>query len=272
MTEFAKHVKSIGIPYWYVLGNHDQYKPKDSKYHALQSFSIENLKVFDTTENIDDITIVPYVQDTTSFPTDTNRICITHNTFTGADYGFKLENFGIDSDKVSADIIISGHIHKKQTFGKVIYTGTPIAHNASDVDEIKSLLLLETSTLKQTWIDSPFPMWKSLDVTLSNVLNIDGVNAYISNKTDNKNKWIVKIHGPKDEINSYIKSEKYEKTSKDRNLIVKIIDTDNNKRPKIAINATSPLDIISEYVDKIYDGGIDKQLIIRKAQDIMKKI
>lgn len=272
MKEFSNHVKNIDAPYWYVLGNHDQYKPKDSKYHALQSFNISNLKVFDSVENIDDITIVPYVQDTSLFPINTNRICITHNTFTGADYGFKFENFGIDSDKVSADIIISGHIHKQQTFGKVIYTGTPIAHNASDVDEVKSLLLFETSTFQKTWINSPFPMWKSLDITISSTLSLDGIDAYISQKTDNINKWVIKIHGPKDEINSYLKGEKYARTSSGKNLMIKIVDTDGNKRAKITINSTSPLDVINEYVEKVYDGGIDKQLIIRKAQDIIKNL
>ena len=51
ISEFKMHVERITAkrPYWYVLGNHDQYKPKDAKYHALQCFNINNFTIFDKT-------------------------------------------------------------------------------------------------------------------------------------------------------------------------------------------------------------------------------
>jgi len=86
IKEFADHIVNVTetAPYWYVLGNHDQYKPKDSKYHALQSFiNFKNFTVFDSITHLEDlgITIVPYVQNFDDFPLETQRICITHNTF-----------------------------------------------------------------------------------------------------------------------------------------------------------------------------------------------
>ena len=196
MTEFKKHVDTITMarPYWYVLGNHDQYKPKDSKYHALQCFSQNELfRVFDKPRtDILDITIIPYVQKFDDFPLDTNRICITHNTFIGADYGFRREDCGIDAERVSADIIISGHIHKRQSFGKVIYPGTPVAHNASEVDETKGLLLIDTATYEQEFIESPFPAWKSLDLTISDEFSLKDLHESILTIA-NVHKWILKI-------------------------------------------------------------------------------
>ena len=69
LKEFKDHVHNCtfgtGARYWYVLGNHDQYKPKDNKYHALQMFEHDpNIKVFDKVEHFIQygITVVPYVQ------------------------------------------------------------------------------------------------------------------------------------------------------------------------------------------------------------------
>src|SRR5210317_745108 len=127
VTEFKNHVSGVtklGIPYYYILGNHDCYKPDDSKYHALQPFDIENFHVIDEVTDVGNMTMVPYIHDFDKFPTQTKSICVAHQQFVGCDYGYYRPDIGVDADKVSADIIISGHIHKRQMFGKVIYPGT----------------------------------------------------------------------------------------------------------------------------------------------------
>jgi DNA repair exonuclease SbcCD nuclease subunit len=277
MKEFKDHIDNIvsnDITYWYVLGNHDQYKPKDNKYHALQSFvQHERFVIFDKPRtDILDITIVPYVQNFADFPLDTNKICITHNTFIGADYGFRREDCGIDADKVSADIIVSGHIHKRQTFGKVVYPGTPVAHNATDVDEIKGLLLFDTETLGQLFIQAPFPAWRSLEFQLGQQLSVDEMHTKISSSVDNTNKWIVKISGPKTELLSYFKSKKYNELVSKNNIVIKSNMIDSTKQSRVKIEASSPNSIVSDYVNKVYSGSIDKQLIIQKAQEIINNL
>lgn len=277
MKEFSDHIDAVTrfSPYWYVLGNHDQYKPKDNKYHALQSFKDrKDFIIFDqprTDLDAINITIVPYVQDFADFPLDTNKICITHNTFIGADYGFRREDCGVDAARVSADVIISGHIHKRQTFGKVIYPGTPVAHNASEVDEVKGLLLLDTSTSEQRFIQSPFPRWRSLEFTVSENFSIDDLHTGIKS-VDSVNKWIVKITGPKSEISSYLRSKRYLDLIKDKNIVIKSNLIDSEKNSRVKIQASSPSTIVSEYVEKVYTGTLDKQLIIRKAQDIINSL
>jgi DNA repair exonuclease SbcCD nuclease subunit len=277
MKEFNDHINNIvsnDVTYWYVLGNHDQYKPKDNKYHALQSFyQHERFVVFDKPRtDILDITIVPYVQNFADFPLDTNKICITHNTFIGADYGFRREDCGIDADKVSADIIISGHIHKRQTFGKVVYPGTPTAHNATDVDEVKGLLLFDTETFGQLFIQAPFPAWRSIELELGQQLSIEDLHKSLQSTLDNTNKWILKLTGPKFELTSYLKSKKYTDLISDKNVIVKSNLIDAEKQNRVKIEASSPSKIVSEYVDKVYSGSLDKQLIIRKAQEIINNL
>jgi len=273
IKEFADHIVNVTetAPYWYVLGNHDQYKPKDSKYHALQSFiNFKNFTVFDSITHLEDlgITIVPYVQNFDDFPLETQRICITHNTFIGADYGFRREDCGVDADRVSADIIISGHIHKRQNFGKVIYPGTPVAHNASEADETKGLLLVDTSSLQSEFIPAPFPAWKSKNFKIAESFTLNDLHKEISS-LDLVNKWIIKISGPRAELTQYLKSKKHLDSIEGKNTVIKLDLVDAEKQNRVKIQASSPSLIVSEYVDKVYNGSLDKQLIIRKAQEII---
>lgn len=277
MEEFRRHVSTITAnrPYWYVLGNHDQYKPKDNKYHALQPFAgMNNLVIFDEIRNLNshDITVVPYVQKFEDFPRSTNRVCITHNTFIGADYGFKREDCGINADKINADIIISGHIHKRQSFGNVIYPGTPYAHSANDVDQTKGLLLFDTATYEQKFIESPFPKWRSIEFEIDQLNNVAHLHTMLDTELDSVNKWILKVAGPKAELSAYFKSKKYFDLIKGKNVVVKTNPTDSDKQNRVQIKSSTVNDIISEYVDKVYNGGADKSLIIQKAQEIIKNI
>lgn len=276
LKEFEDHVRGCLCNtkrYWYVLGNHDQYKPKDSKYHALQVFSLHRFRVFDTVQNIEDkITVVPYVQKFEDFPTQTLPIVITHNTFIGADYGFKREDCGIDADKVNADIIISGHIHKRQEFGNVVYPGTPYAHNANDVDQTKGLLLFNTETYDKKFIESPFPRYRGLEFEVSQDTTMTDIHKSLVSQLDDKDNWIIKVKGPKTELSAYFKSKKYLDLIKGKKVISKSIPSDSEKQSRVKIKSSSPQEIISEYINKVYDGSLDKSLIIQKAQQIIKDL
>lgn len=271
LKEFGDHVSRItskGFKYWYVLGNHDTFTPKDSKYHALQTFSIPGLTIFDKTTELEGITIVPYVAKHEDFPLQTQPICITHNTFIGADYGFKREDCGVNADKVSADIIISGHIHRRQTFGKVNYPGTPFACSSNDVDQTKGVLLFNTENYEQTFIESPFMRWRSVEFEVTASNPIQNLHELLKVELNTTDKWIVKASGPKVELMAYFKSKIFLDLIKDKKIVTKATPTDKNKQ-KVQIKATSIEDIMSEYVDKIYDGSLDKQLILRKINDII---
>lgn len=270
LTEFKQHVERITLkcPYWYVLGNHDTFTPKDSKYHALQCFNINNFTIFDKTTELEGITIVPYVAKYEDFPLQTQAICITHNTFIGADYGFKREDCGVNADKVSADIIISGHIHRRQTFGKVNYPGTPFACSANDVDQTKGILLFNTENYEQIFIESPFMRWRSVEFEVTASNPIQNLHELLKVELNTADKWIVKASGPKVELTAYFKSKIFLDLIKDKKIVTKATPTDKNKQ-KVQIKATSIEDIMSEYVNKIYDGSLDKQLILRKINDII---
>ena len=69
---------------------------------------------------------------------------ICHQTFNGATYedGFFAED-GVDPNLIAQKMVISGHIHKSQEFGKVWYPGSPRWRTLSDANMTKSLWILD---------------------------------------------------------------------------------------------------------------------------------
>lgn len=277
LSEFRKHVLDItelGIHYRYVLGNHDQYKPNDSKYHALESFKgIENFIVVDKPWNstVENITWVPYIADYKQFPLDTLPIVIAHQTFVGADYGYYRPDVGVDADKVKADMIISGHIHKRQMFGKVVYPGTPFAQGADDVNQQKGLMLFDTETYEYSFIKSPFPSYTGLTYELTQDQNVDTMHASIASQLNGKDMYILDIIGPKAEIIAYMDSKRFKDLKAKNSIRVKpeYIDRQKTLGKQIKVNSIS--DIVNEYIDQVYDGTLDKGIIKSKAIEILEK-
>lgn len=269
LSEFKAHVAACTVPYIYVLGNHDMYKPNDSKYHALQPFDIPHMKIIDKIEDVDGVTYVPYQHSIADFPLDTLPICVAHQTFVGADYGYYRPDVGVDADKVSAEIIISGHIHKRQSFGKVVYPGTPYAHDLNDINQSKGLMLFDTSNYKYDFIDSPFPGWRGFKLNMSDFSSTDELHDTVVDSIDQSNHWVVDISGPKAELSAYIVSKKLSKLQEDFSLRIRPAYTDSTKIQTKKIKAVSMDSIVHEYIDTIYEGTIDRGLLKKKATQLL---
>lgn len=276
MSEFRKHAVEIAslASYIYVLGNHDMYKPNDSTYHALQTMvDIPKFHVVDKVKSFEKagITVVPYQPDAKNFPTTTLPICIAHQTFMGADFGFYRPEDGVDPKTISADIIISGHIHKRQMFDKVIYPGTPYAQNVDDINQSKGLMLLDSETYEYTFIDSPFPRWKGLRFDIRE-MSINDVHEDLERELNNTDNWVIEITGPKTEILGYINSKQFLMIKEDRSIRIKPEYTDTLKRENTQIKSITPSNIVEEYIDKIYSGTLDKGKIKTIAQKILNEV
>lgn len=276
LEEFRQHVltvtKEYGTEYVYVLGNHDQYRPKDAKYHALQNFrEISGLTIIESVTELHGMTFVPFLPEFTEFPLETKPICVAHQTFIGADYGYKREDVGVNADAVSADYIISGHIHKKQEFGKVVYPGIPYAQNINDVDQHKAILLFDTSTYKKQWLDSPFPVWRSLSFSFDSENNLDSLVKLLKEKLNSKDHFVLDLHGPKAEIDAALRSKKYSKATDGHSVLPRMHATDKNKQ-QIKIQSKTAKTILSEFVDVVYKGSVPKNELSAKVQEIYKEV
>lgn len=271
VSEFSSHVKRITkkIQYIYVLGNHDMSSPRENTYHALQAFkdTYKNFTVIDSIIHREDIgiTFVPYLPDHSTFPTHTLPICIAHQTFIGCDFGGYKPEYGVDSNEVSAEIIISGHIHKKQSFGNVFYPGTPYSQNLKDVGQVKGVHIFDTGTYKVDFIKSPLPSWHSLSVDITDVKSTISYIENSINKTDN---WIIVFNGPRKEIISLFNSKEWKQLCQDAHVSTRTNYTDSNKVERVRINTYTVTDIFEEYIDKVYTGGLDKDLIKKTTRQL----
>jgi DNA repair exonuclease SbcCD nuclease subunit len=276
MTEFRHHVDFVmdntDAQYLYILGNHDTYKPNDSKYHALKPMMgiHERFRVIEKRFDLDNITFVPYIHNPANFPKDTKEICVAHQTFIGADYGYMRPEDGVDPELVCAELIISGHIHKRQNFGKVYYPGTPFAQDAKDMDQIKGIILLETTSYEQVFIPSPLPKWRHLAYIISPELSLEDIHLDIAANINVVDHWVLELTGTKTEIMGYLNSKKYLEAIKGVDIKPKHNFIDKDKR-KIKIDSLSMETIFAQYIDKVYSGNLDKNKLKNIALEVLNE-
>lgn len=278
MTEFMRHVDEClrVSPYVYLVGNHDMYKPNDSKYHALGHLigKIPNFYVVEEARDLFDMTFVPYIFDPNAFPRSSLPICVTHQTFKGADYGDITTKDGVDPDIISGcQLIVSGHIHKRQTIRsqggiEVRYVGSPFSQSVSDINQVKGISIIDTETFEEKFIESPLPMWKGLKYDINPSFSLDQLHEDLTYQLNDKDHWVVEITGPKAEIVGYLGSKEAKTLFLDKDVKIKTVFTDKEKK-KVRIEAVSLNHIISEYIDKVYSGSIDKDLLKRKAFEML---
>lgn len=274
ISEFKKHVRDIvrdGTEYFYVLGNHDQHKPGDSKYHALQGIDgINNFHVFDKIVETEGITYVPYTHNPEEFPKIKTQLCVAHQTFIGCDYGFFRPEEGVKGPDTGAELIISGHIHMRQQFDNVIYPGTPYAQNLNDINQSKGLLLFDASSYVCEYVESPFPLYKGLKFDLRET-SVDDLHTYTVSQINTTDHWVLDLTGSKVDINGYINSQEFNDLRGNADIRIRTSYTDKNKQRK-RIQGITIQSVIKEYIDNIYDGTLDKQVLYNKALKTLEKV
>ena len=287
LTELRYHfdyVLSLGIPVVYVVGNHDCSRPNDMKYHALQSMIglNPNLHIIDKPQDLYGMTFVPYIHKPEDFPKQTLPICVAHQTFKGADYGDITTKDGVDASSINgAEIIISGHIHKRHRLltakgtgsrgPEVVYIGSPFSQNASDINQVKGVSIIDTETYAEEFITCPLPVWKGVKYELSPTFTAEEMHQELMETLNDKDHWVVEISGPKAEIIGYLGSKKGKSITVGRDVKIKTIFTDKEKK-QVRIEATSLSSIISQYIDKVYNGSIDKDLLKSTAGQVLQSL
>lgn len=145
---FSESIETIVL-----LGNHDMVNTSNSKIHSLKMFhriKKENLKIVDSPRVIGNFAFMPYYHNNKEFTEAANnlaklntKVLICHATLAGSKFenGFYAPD-GVNPDEVNFPLIISGHIHSRQRFGKVIYPGTAMWLTNSDINQEKGIWLV----------------------------------------------------------------------------------------------------------------------------------
>lgn len=269
LSELQNHFKTITqtTEAIYVLGNHDMFRPRDNAYHAFQTFNIPNLTIVDKPTILHDMSFVPFM--VADFPSITTEICFAHQTFTGADYGELRADDGVDPSTVDAEIIISGHIHKRQFVDKVIYPGSPVAYDANDIDQDKGLMLFDSDTYKYEFIESPFPNWYRATYN-TNDNTVDEILQQFNEKLNPKDNYILELEGYKADVNYLVESKKFQEYKS--KYKIRVIPTYlDKKKETVSLKSFTVNDIVSEYIDKVYKGTIDKVTLKDRLTTIIEE-
>lgn len=138
-----------------LIGNHDLANSGNDKYksNALNVFNLmkkRNLHIVEYPQVHGCIGYVSYMHDQAEFVRVANslkdqgaKVLVCHQDWNGSQYesGYYAPG-GVDPDSLDYPLIIGGHIHKRQRFGKVILPGTARWITSSDANEPKGLWLV----------------------------------------------------------------------------------------------------------------------------------
>lgn len=143
-----------------LVGNHDMASNQENAAHALLGFKRvgrrwKNIKIVDLPRVEGIYGYMPYIHDGNTFIDLANglvshgaKILVCHQSFAGSQFeSGTYDSNGIDPSGINFNLIISGHIHKRQVItgnGKtIIYPGTPKWDTMSDANEDKGIWLYE---------------------------------------------------------------------------------------------------------------------------------
>jgi len=162
--------------FWFP-GNHDLfYKDKRDVHSSMFGKHIPGVTVIDTVTTIDGVTLVPWLiaEEWKSMKSINSRYVFGH---------FELPKFYMNAmvqmpdhnelqaeDFTGPDYVFSGHFHKRQQSGKVIYIGNAFPHNFSDTwDDDRGMMVLEWGGEPKfiNWEDCP----KYRTIKLSDLLD-----------------------------------------------------------------------------------------------------
>lgn len=172
LNTYYKYFKSSKLEHILLVGNHDLFN-LDSEEHSLETLKeLSNVTVVDGAQySSDDLVYMPYVHSIENLKKDLDlgfkkKILFAHLEVKDFDYGngHICESGLTLEDLKDYELVISGHFHKHQTKGNLVYLGTPFSHSFGEANQDKFLAVLDTETLKLEYIGTPFPRHISLDV------------------------------------------------------------------------------------------------------------
>lgn len=269
-----KEIKKAGIEHYMLIGNHDMANPNTTMNSILFVFS-------------DYAKIIP---DYYFFDTDTTRFHLLSYTNTHFDnfhldedkynvlighldiIGFQMSNgfsavsgFSMDSfDKF--DLVISGHYHKHQQKGNIIYIGSPYQTSFSERDQKKGFLVLDDETLEWEFIESPeAPKYEVLTIdTIDDLPKYDIKNNFLKIKLKNNSISKTKLRNKLTELGAI--------------SVDMVAPEDAREIEKYYENELSdnPAELATSYINSLSDlGGFDDRKLIKyfnKIQEVADNI
>lgn len=178
----AKKLNDLGVPVYFVVGNHDLYHRHSREVHSVVPFNeFSNFILIEHPTLVEDIhggvLFVPYLfhEEYTSLGTYLNvPLWAGHFEFKGFEvtgYGMKMPTGPDPKDFHGPKHIVSGHFHKRQADQNVVYIGNCFPMDFGDAgDTSRGLMIYDHVKEDMSFIDWP-DCPKYVKVTLSSLLD-----------------------------------------------------------------------------------------------------
>jgi hypothetical protein len=199
LTIFKKLAQKFKRGIYIIIGNHDVYYKDRNVVHSLKSIShiADNIHVFENPEILTingthNFLMLPWVEDVNRINqiiTDHKDLCeyiVCHADIKGLRFNkwTKVEH-GIEVDMLSSyKRVYAGHIHHRQEFKNVLYTGTPYQMDRGDRDNVKGfyeLSLAKDSIVERFVENTQSPVYKKFDIYELLEMPVEQVISNLSN-------------------------------------------------------------------------------------------
>lgn len=182
LTIFKRLSEKFKRGIYIIIGNHDVYYKDRNVVHSLKAIShiADNIHVFENPEILTingthNFLMLPWVEDINRINqiiSDHRDLCeyiVCHADIKGLRFNkwTKVEH-GIEVDMLSSyRRVYAGHIHHRQEFKNVLYTGTPYQMDRGDRDNVKGfyeLTLTEDSIIERFVENTQSPVYQKFDI------------------------------------------------------------------------------------------------------------
>jgi len=176
LIEYGKRLdRLLTKPHFFLMGNHDY---NIQNYTIPEIFNIDRFGFIKETQlfpnrNYGDWGFIPFQRKQEDFIEALNKlnnlnpsVIFFHQELPGGEYesGRKIPGV-IPNNLFKPDIVyISGHLHKYQTVGKVVYIGGPYQKNFSDEGCKKFVWLFNSQTRMLASLELSYPKFISIDI------------------------------------------------------------------------------------------------------------
>lgn len=194
--------KDAGYPVAALVGNHDMTGVDGHTAHAMLAYA-GDVRVIDRPTLVKGVLMMPYMADRQAFvdacvkfPGTKTVVC--HQTFLGSTYenGIYAKD-GIDPNLIPQETIISGHIHTPQSFGKVMYTGSPRWRILTDANVERAIWLMQYNDEGKLVNQTAY----STGEVCSRLWHlVDSPEAPVAFKSNAKDRWRIDVAGPLDYV------------------------------------------------------------------------
>ena len=259
-------IKNSGIKLTFILGNHDIYNVNNDS--IVETFMTIGTVIKEGIEDkFNNYFFLPYTKKEELIPYNKfNGILFTHLPI--ADFSFDNSYHATEKHAFGKaffsdfDLVFTGHFHRHQVQGNIIYPGSPIQLNFGETGQKKGFIVLDTSGNK-SWEFIEYnkaPTYIKIDI--NDFQDFDPTNKFVSVIIDKK-------------IENFIKLRKI---LLDKGAIEVRPEFKKNDNDDIVLDNTSFLenssikDMTKEYISKVKLDNIDTSKLLSIFENIKKEL